>query len=556
MTIQLRPYQREAVDATYRWLGSSPRNPLVVVPTGGGKSVIIASFLQDLLANWPRLRVLCLTHVRELVAQNAAKMLAIWPGAPVGILSAGLKRRETDHQIVFAGIQSSYRRADLLGWRDLVLIDECHLVPRSGEGMYRTLLGALGSINQNIKVVGYTATAYRTDTGLLHEGDGALFGGIAYDCDMVRLIREGYLAPLIPKQVTGQIDTHGVHKQAGDFKAGELEAAALAGDRVPLAIAEMLRWGRDRRAWLVFGCGVEHCERVAELLQRAGIPCACVFGHTPTEERDSAIARYKSGELRALVNYGVLTTGFDAPATDLLAILRPTCSPGLFVQMCGRGMRPADGKQDCLVLDFGGNVQRHGPIDMIKPKTKDQGSDGTAPVKTCPNCKTIVFAGLRECLDCGYEWPKPEPKHDVVAHTHAVIAGLAEPEMVQVVGTRYSRHDKPGKAPTMRVDYLLGPRGIHVASEWVAFEASGYARQKAEEWWIRSGGSSPFPRDVGDAIERRGELQEVTRVRIRQNGRYWNVLSRHFDTPPDRPRQDQFARVARESLGDGGQDAG
>lgn len=522
-----------------------------VVHHNTGKSVVIAGFVKGILDSWPSQRILVVTHVRELVEQNAKALLRLWPEAPVGVYSAGLKRRDYDRQITFAGIQSIHKKAGDLGWFDLVLIDECHLLPKSGTGMYRTYLQALQSMNPAAKVIGFTATPYRTDSGLLYEGDERLFEGVAYNTDMVRLIKAGYLSPLVPKRVEGEIDTQGIRKQAGDFAPGELEKAAMAGDLVTLACAEIMKWGADRRSWLLFGCGVTHAKKVEETLRDRGITIASVFGDTPLAERAELIAKYRAGELRALVNVGVLTTGFDAPQTDLIAMLRPTCSPGLYVQQCGRGMRIADGKANCLVLDFGGNVDRHGPVDMVKPKKKGEGG-GPAPTKTCPSCKTIVFAGLRECPECGFAFPAAGPQHDVVAHTREIIAGLGDTQkVVNVAETVFGKHQKSAAdaRPTLRVEYQSDRQGLFAIREWIALEHSGYARTVAESWWLRRG-KPPVPQTIDEALRRTGELRQVASLKVDTSGKHPRILGYAFRKPEashDQPGEDRVPGLVPEA---------
>lgn len=534
-SLALRDYQAEAVLAIYAWFEKRRDNPLIVLPTGSGKSLVIAGFARDVLSVWPTQRILVLTHVRELVAQNAERMRAVWADAPIGVYSAGLKRRDTHGSITFAGIQSIYKKAEELGVYDLVIVDECHLIPDAGAGMYLTYLDALRSMNPKVKVIGFTATPFRTDSGSLCDRE-KLFGGVAYEAEIGRLIKDGWLCRLVPKSVDGQINTAGVHKQAGDFVGGELEQAAMAGDRVKLACTEIVQYGAARRSWLVFACGIAHAETVADELRRRGVQVACIFGNTPSSERDSIIAEYKAGQVRAIVNVGVLTTGFDAPATDMLAILRPTCSPGLFLQMVGRGMRLAPGKDNCLVLDFGGNVQRHGPIDMIRPKGKSPGKKeaGAPPVKVCPTCKTIVFAGCRECADCGYVWPPGEVTHDIVAGTDALLSGDAPHRFSAATVDRvtYSRHPgRDGKRDTMRVTYWCG---VMTIDEWVSIEHTGYARSMAEAWWRRRA-ATPVPGRIEDALDRQRELITPTSLMVDTNGRYPRIVGIKFPAAASAP---------------------
>ena len=199
----------------------------------------------------------------------------------------------------------------------------------------------------------------------------------------------------------------------------------------------------------------------------------------------------------------MLTTGFDAPNIDCVVLLRPTMSPGLYYQMVGRGFRLHPGKENCLVLDFGGNVVRHGPVDQIKVKERSLGGKGEAPAKECPECHSVIAAAYATCPDCGYEFPPPErPTHDATATQASILSGQVTNTSYAVSDVYYSVHTKRGAgedAPkTMRVDYKVGWH--EYKSEWVCFEHSGYARQKAIAWWQRRS-PDPVPPTVERAVE-------------------------------------------------------
>lgn len=529
LAVTLRPYQQAAVDSLYQWFENNSGNPLIVVPTGGGKSLIIAAFIHSVHAQWPKERILVLTHVRELIEQNHAQMLRAWPSAPAGIYSAGIGRREHDAPVLFAGIQSVYEKAAKVGWTDLVIVDEAHLIPAKGMGMYRTFLDALRSMNPHLKVIGLTATPFRTDTGSLADGDDRMFHGVAFDCDLPQLIADGYLSPVTSKGTKSPIDTANVGIRAGEFIERELELAAMAGDVVPRAVAEIVSRGQDRKAWLMFCCGIEHARAVRDEAQKHGIACECVFGDTTSSERDSIVQRFKEGKLRAIANVGVLTTGFDAPQVDLIALLRPTKSPGLYVQMVGRGLRLAPGKKDALVLDFGGNVLRHGPIDQVKIKQPGKKEEaGIVPARECPQCQELVGIMFRQCPACGFEWVildgEVGSKHDDKP-AEATILGTPKGSPIErwaVNFTRYQRHDKRGKTSSLRVDYECGFQ--QRVSEWVCFEhpAGSFPRKKAEQWWVARGGALPVPETVDLALCRQecGALREVATVTVDTRGDY------------------------------------
>jgi DNA repair protein RadD len=511
--LTLRPYQQAAISSIYGYFQTDKGNPLVVIPTAGGKSLVMAAFIEGVLKAWPDQRILIVTHVRELIAQNHAEMIGLWPEAPAGIYSAGLGKREAQARILFAGIQSIHRRAQEIGHTDLVLIDEAHLIPGNSSTMYRRFLDGLARINPALKVIGLTATPFRLDSGMLHEGKSALFTDIAYEAPVRELIDAGYL------------DVSKVGTRAGDFIARDLAAAVDKEAITRAAVTEIIEHGRERKSWLAFCSGVEHAQHVAEEFGRQGISCRTIFGDTPKEERDAIIAGFKRGEIRALASMGVLTTGFNAPAVDLIALLRPTKSAGLYVQMVGRGTRLAPGKENCLVLDFAGNVRRHGPIDLVRPRRPGEAGVGEAPTKVCPECDSIIALSATECPDCGYVFPTRKVKIAPTAATLPVLSPKAQ--WLQVAGVSYSRHDKLGGLPSLKVTYSCGFKSY---SEWVCIEHQGYARQKAAGWWRKRAPGCPVPLTVDQAIVEATRLARPSEISVRPSGRYVEVSGYRFDS--------------------------
>jgi len=543
VTITLRPYQQAAVTALEQWDYAADGNPLLVVPTGGGKSLIQAAYIA---AN-PEARVLCVTHVKELVAQNHGAYLQICPDQShdksVGIYSAGLRRRDTDSHVLFAGLQSVHRHPEKFGWFDIVIVDEVHRVPKKGAGMYLSLFEALRKTNPELRIVGMTATPFRTDSGSLTVGEDRMFHGTAYECDMTSLIEQGYLSDVHCRGTASAIDTKGVHVRAREFVAEELERRAMVDGLVEKSCVELVKRAEDRRSWLLFCTGISHAGSVAkELREVHGITCGEVYGHTPIDERDEVIRAYKAGEIRALVNCSVLTTGFDAPQTDVIALLRPTMSPVLYCQMVGRGLRLAPGKTDALVLDFGGNVMRHGPINDVRlsQDAREQAATKSAPVKECPECHSFMPSAVMMCTACGHKWPLKMPSHDEMPADGVLVirnkcgdATGVERWLVNSVHYSYHAARKLGNRPTLRVSYLCaaGRR----ANQFICFEhpKGTYPRLKAEHWWGSAVGDDvAVPWSVGEAarlltgdiavktaaeitVDTRGPWPDVKRVTMR-----------------------------------------
>ena len=436
-----------------------------------------------------------------------------------GVYSAGLKSRDTEHPIIIAGIQSVFRRACELDAFDLVIIDEAHMIPPDGDGMYRTFLEDARQVNPNLRVIGLTATPYRMKNGMICAPENVL-NHVCYEIGVKELIVQGYLCPLVTKGSREKIETSGLHVRAGEFVAGEAEDLMDTDELVQSACREIIEQTQARRSVLVFTTGVRHGEHVAEVLRgMTSGQVATVFGETADDERAHVLSDFKTGTIKYLVNVNVLTMGFDAPSIDCVAMVRPTLSPGLYYQMVGRGFRLCDGKENCLVLDFGGNVLRHGPVDAIRIQKVDHRGNGDAPAKQCPECRSVIAAGYATCPDCGYEFPPPERQtHDATASTEGILSGEVTTTEYEVLDVRYFVHQKrgaPDGAPrTLRVEYRIG--FSQYQSEWICFEHSGWARHKAASWWRRRS-NAPVPESAAEAADlaNAGALCETRSITIR-----------------------------------------
>lgn len=718
--MKLRDYQQRAIDQTMDWFTvNKTGNPCIVMPTGSGKSHVIAAFCKMVLAEFTDNRILMLTHVKELIEQNAEKMLAHWRDAPLGIFSAGLRRKDID-QITFGSIQSLRNRAKELGHIDIILVDECftaetkiatpsgevdidkvrcgdivlnqcglgvveaiscrpaletyivelsdgrtiectgnhpfftqsgwtrarelasgsylvgledmsflweniqtldknkrrksrfsnsgrnleqakfllrevckevityspkcpsaqkdqqapqrnqaqayqawrkraiaafasagvaarswgrldgrvfskdkrrtqkwhlsecvqgrhcksrnddcdrdrrpfsrphektgtrpqknrassgawvvsvsrierkshvpvynlqvsghpsyfanglavhncHLINHKNDGSYRKLINKLRKINPEIRVIGLTATPYRLGHGYITDGDG-LFSAMIEPVTIEELVHRNFLAPLRSKLTDMQLDVSGVGKRGGEYIESQLQAAVNQRHNNVSAVREVIKRAEDRKAWLFFCTGVEHAEAVRDILLEFGISAGCVTGETPAKDRERMLDEFRTGELRAMTNANVLTTGFDYPDIDLIAMLRPTKSTALYVQMAGRGMRPKSEARDgddypvgnCLVMDFAGVVKEHGPITNIQIKSvNSKRKPGEPPVKACPECHELVHLSVMECEACGYKWP--QKTKSMTLHDNDIMA-VEDAMMMEVKSWRWRKH--------------------------------------------------------------------------------------------------------------------
>jgi len=279
-------------------------------------------------------------------------------------------------------------------------------------------------------------------------------------------------------------------------------------------------------------------------LHADNINAVVLHGGTPKDERDKIIAGYKTGKIKALVNCAVLTTGFDAPETDLLVLLRATKSPALFVQICGRAMRIAPGKDNALVLDYGGNINRHGPVDTIAIKKKRTGNgvkkiaEG-APTRECPACESIVSVFQSPCPDCGYVWPPIDPKLFAQASSAAIMSD-GKATRVEVTYTSASRHRKEGRPDSVKLSYFDGLG--YVASEWLCIEHGGFATKKALERIVEFIAVEEDGQGLADAgifnstdnlLESLTTMEHVWRwpiaIHIRKNDGFTEVTKREFN---------------------------
>lgn len=530
--LSLRDYQRASLDALYAHWAEGGGNGLIVLPTGAGKALVIAALVRETLQRWPDMRICIVTHVRELVSQNFKELLGYWPGAPAGIYSAGLGRRDTRSRILFCGMQSVWNKVDRIGPFDLVIVDETHLIPRSSDTSYGRFLAGLRGQTPDMRIVGLTATPYRLDSGRLDEGEGRIFDRIVYEANVGDLIEQGYLSPLVSKATATLLDTTGVPKRGGEFVAGALEAAVDIDAITQSAVDEMVAYGQDRRAWLAFCAGVKHADHVRDAIRARGLACEAVSGETPSGERDRIITAFKAGRIRCLTSVGVLSTGFNVPHVDLIALLRPTASTGLYVQQVGRALRRAPGKIDALILDYAGLVKAHGPIDAItsrgKPKAlKAKGLEEEARAKECPDCASLVALNTRVCVTCGHEWSSDEgPKHEAVADAERAILSSGGPPWLDVTEMSFARHRKIGGIDSFRAEFHCG---ITTHRVWVCLEHEGLPKRKAHDWWRRMGAGEP-PATIDEALARSAHLIWPDQIQARQNGKFWEVVGYRFAT--------------------------
>jgi len=490
------------------------------------------------------------THVQELIEQNMKKLRDMWPTAPAGVYSAGLDLYESYMPIVYGGIASMVGNGSKFGHVSLLLIDEAHLLSLKESSMYQRFIRELKAINPKLKVIGYTATPFRQGQGLLTEGEGAIFTDIVFNACTFKafnwFLDEGYLAYLQPFPTDSEMSIEGIRIVAGEFDQKQAQKKANDYDKTYACCKEMVQKAVDRNHWLIFATGVQHTEMVAQIMNdEFGIHTTFVHSKMKNDERQQRIIDYKLGKYKCMVNNGILTTGFDYPELDCIGVMRLTNSVGLWVQILGRGTRPAyakgfdldtregrlaaianSEKPNCLVLDFAGNSARLGPInDPQMPKPKQKGKPGTVPLKQCEGCGMFNHASVRFCTNplCGSEFFR-ELKIELGA-SDAVLIKKEQEIVVKVFHINhvsYSMHAKHGGTTSIRVSYHTAE--FKLFEEWVNVEAQG---KRAERWWKARGGED-MPRNTLEALRRVEDLNRPVAIHVNLTSKYPEIINYDF----------------------------
>ncbi|MFT6985690.1 MAG: DNA repair protein RadD [Psychromonas sp.] len=414
----LRPYQQDAVKATIHYFRKHSAPAVLALSTGAGKSLIIAE-----LARLAKGRVLVLAHVKELVEQNHSKYESY--DLHASIFSAGLGRKETDRQVVFASVQSICNSLDqFTDAFSLLVIDECHRVPEDENSAYQRVVSHLQKTNPNLKILGLTATPYRLGLGWIYQyhtrgqvrtEQKRFFRDCIFDLPIRFLLDEKFLSEpkVMDMAVLGYDFSNLKASSTGHYQEAQLDSVVKKSARVtPLIIKQVIETATDRRGVMIFASTVNHAQEIMGYL--ADESAALVIGDTPLTERESIINDFKAGKIKYLVNVSVLTTGFDAPHVDLIAILRPTASISLYQQIVGRGLRLFEGKKDCLVMEFAGNC-----YDLYQPEVGEAKPDSDSEIVTIP------------CPACRFNnnfWGKLDPAGFVLEHYGRQCQGYSENE--------------------------------------------------------------------------------------------------------------------------------
>lgn len=512
------PHQLETINEILKYLKEKPgKNGLVLAPTGSGKSVIIACICQLLLRR-PKVRLMVISDSGQILLQDyeAVKKQV---DCEVGLYSSGLERSDIKERIIIAGIQSVFKKSDLFKDRTLFLIDEAHKVGLGKNSRYITFFRTLTQPK-----LGFTATGFRNMQGYLHQGENAFFHDVISEIEIRDLQATGRLCFMKSAGTETKLDPSGIKKFSGDYSIKDLSLKFDVDSVTKRAVRELLRFKDLRKRWLVFGINTNHADNISAELNRIGIRSNVVHSKLKGKINTEVINSFRVGEYQALVSVGMLTTGFDVPEIDLIVLLRPTASSVLHVQMIGRGLRTADGKEDCLVVDYCGNLIRCGPIDnpIIKIPGKG-GGESKAPLKEClnENCRAIIAAATRTCPECGYEFEFIHKVSSIAVEAPVI----SEPLEFEVVDVSYSIYTGKRDIPMMLVRYQCGIRRF---IEYICFEHPHETTRVLAQYWWKTRNGAGQPRTCQEAVALSAYLKKPKTIIVDQSGKYTDIKKYNF----------------------------
>ena len=523
----LRPYQTEAVQQVYAALKRG-QHPAAQLATGTGKSLIIAEICARERAAGRRTWVL--THSQQLVAQNAGTYQR-HTGQPPGVVCSGLNRAEYGEAVTFATIQSLLNpalRGELLA-PELIIIDEAHRVNhRTGEqGMYGRLFERYPAARR----LAMTATPWRMDDGLIYGTDPELFwfNVLAYRYTVPEAVRYGYLSPLVGVETDVQLDTANLSTRAHEFVLAEA-GERITNEWLERVAASLTELTRTRRHLAVYCPTVAAALRAQAVLGRVtGWQSRLFTGQTPTRERAEILKQWAAGEFRMLFSVDTLTTGFDFPALDCIVCLRPTQSSALWVQIQGRGTRLAEGKKNCLLLDYVGNLQRLGGVDMLETYVKQREPDTAVDAlardeeRKQERAPRRFLPGVRRLVPID-----PMTGQQAVDGAELIVAVHASAAVA--ITDRYS--PRKGELMLMRSFECTTPEGARITASAFLHPESPlntkgfkHATETLNRWRV----ATALPEKARVLSWQSKNWPLPVALLARKRGRYWNVVTEYFE---------------------------
>lgn len=537
--MELRPYQREALEATLRKMVTD-RNVLIQAATGAGKTIFFSALIRHCMEQY-NMRIAVVAHRETLVRQTVDKLLRVWPdGADkIGLACASVAKSVClDAPVIVGSPQTLARRADAMPPVHLLIVDEAHRIPPVNvKSEYGTLIQALRDKYPDMRLVGVTATPYRLDHGYIYgdrckKGAVNLFTGLTYEVATDTLQEQGYLVPLVGFGIAAP-DLSGVRKSMGEYNLAELGNTMSQKLHVDSAVKAVREYAKDRQHIVVFAVTISHAETLAAAFATAGFAVTAVHSEQPHKERLQVLADFDAGRLQVIVNVGVLTEGWDCAKVDCMVMCRPTMSTALHIQMVGRGLRTHAGKGDCILLDLAGNWRRHGQ-DISRPHVKiptEKDRKKVAPEpRICPACSMLLDKPVKTCPWCGHVF-ESTPREEENGRQEMARCYHTPPDKARVHVLRYSAAPYWSRKGNYMLKLSMSCQFDNIAipvrvNQFLDLEglASNYGQMKARQVWRELAGTDA-PATVDEAYARVQELRWPECITVKRQDKYYNVVS-------------------------------
>lgn len=517
----LRPYQEECIKVIW---DSIPTDKYILIQAacGFGKTILASELIKRLLMQWPNIRIAFLAHRGILITQTRDKLLKVWPEAIdlIGIASGGIDNTvDTDKPITIGTIQTIVHKVTTTSPYDLIICDEAHRIsPMNIKSQYKTFIDIMSQYNPNIRIIGLSGSPYRLGHGYIYggmckKGNVNLFTDLHYRMPIAELQKQGFLCGYRAKVLADiSNDLKGVRK-TGDYNISDLSAVMSKQHHVGSAVNALNQYASGRRHVVVFACTIAHAEKLCEAF--GAEQSTIIHSQLPKEEREKAISDFENGTRRILVNVNILCEGFDSPATDCIIMCRPTCSPSMFIQQIGRGLRPHPDKTDVLILDLANNCVTHGDPDKPKVEVPKPSKNKKAEIlekkqRVCPQCQEAVDPGCTLCPACGWEFVIENNQQ--VSMTDYQFNEKPKPVMLEIAMVEITKHvsksgnlmvklsiegyQKDATYPTFVNHFMMFGDGNHP-----------YAIGKSRGVWKQVVGDSSYPESTQEFIDRRLEFE-------------------------------------------------
>lgn len=502
--MKLRDYQQDAFDATLNSLRSG-NNPVIAVPTGGGKSAIASALVDRFRSN--RGYTLLLTHSRELISQNYKALDRYSNIEGIGVYCAGLGKWDIGSAGTYASIQSVYTKLDILPEPSAILVDECQLVTPSDSSakMYNIVLSRF----PNARRIGLSATPYRYDSGLVYKGEGCWFDDLAIDIKFNDLVSQKFLSPLVGVLTETHLDLEEVDVSSGDYDSSQVDNL-ITEQWLKELLKNVINLASGRKAWLMFSPSVRVAALSARIANENGIKADFVYGGDP--ERLDKLKRWEAGETTLMVNCQILTTGYDRPDIDVIIDCAPTESLGKHIQKLGRGARVFEGKRNCLVIDACGNLQRLGSIsqenNFYRQKPNGELEQGEIIPRT-PREPRKVYPGVTTLIPL-------DPTTGEHASNGAELIVCVHNVNAVSINTR--------RGPSLMVQYTCStPENARINA--TLFLTTDRINTQATEFFMHRSLAVTLPtepRKLGWMLKGSRQPKWVT---VRKSGKYWNTIN-------------------------------